>query len=144
MFLPREPQGLRGLVGDCSHEIKRRLLLGRKVMTNLHSIFKSRDITFDLAAAADTQNSASSKVKLESPGNDESFTPTKCWLCTRNSLGCDIMVNRNHVAPVCVKLGRAGSCGTLFSRTSASVKTVCLRCFICSSSKTRQGGLFYY
>ena len=30
---------------DCSHEIKRRLLLGRKVMTNLDSIFKSRDIT---------------------------------------------------------------------------------------------------
>ena len=32
-------------VGDCSHEIKRRLLLGRKVMANLDSIFKSRDIT---------------------------------------------------------------------------------------------------
>ena len=31
--------------GDCSHEIKKRLLLGRKVMTNLESIFKSRDIT---------------------------------------------------------------------------------------------------
>ena len=31
--------------GDCSHEIKRRLLLGRKVMTNLDSTFKSRDIT---------------------------------------------------------------------------------------------------
>ena len=31
--------------GDCSHEIKRRLLLGRKVMINLDSIFKSRDIT---------------------------------------------------------------------------------------------------
>ena len=31
--------------GDCSHEIKRHLLLGRKVMTNLESIFKSRDIT---------------------------------------------------------------------------------------------------
>ena len=30
--------------GDYSHEVKRRLLLGRKVMTNLHSIFKSRDI----------------------------------------------------------------------------------------------------
>ena len=30
--------------GDCSHEIKRRLLLGRKVMTNLNSILKSRDI----------------------------------------------------------------------------------------------------
>ena len=32
--------------GDCSHEIKRRLLFGRKVMSNLDSIFKSRDITF--------------------------------------------------------------------------------------------------
>ena len=31
--------------GDCSHEIKRRLLLGKKVMTNLDSIFKSRDVT---------------------------------------------------------------------------------------------------
>ena len=31
--------------GDCSHEIKRRLLLGRKVMTNLDSIFKSKDVT---------------------------------------------------------------------------------------------------
>ena len=32
--------------GDCSHEIKRHLILGRKVMTNLDSIFKSRDVTF--------------------------------------------------------------------------------------------------
>ena len=32
--------------GDCSHEIKRHLLLGRKAMTNQHSILKSRDITF--------------------------------------------------------------------------------------------------
>ena len=32
--------------GDCSHEIKRHLLLGRKVMTNLDSIFKSRDINY--------------------------------------------------------------------------------------------------
>ena len=32
--------------GDCSHEIKRHLLLGRKVMTNLESILKNRDITF--------------------------------------------------------------------------------------------------
>ena len=34
--------------GDCSHEIKRRLLLGRKVMTNLVSILKSRDITLPI------------------------------------------------------------------------------------------------
>ena len=36
---------LEQIDGDCSHEIKRRLLLGRKVMTNLDSILKSRDIT---------------------------------------------------------------------------------------------------
>ena len=36
--------------GDCSHEIKRRLLLGRKVMTNLDRIFKSRDITLPTKA----------------------------------------------------------------------------------------------
>ena len=41
--------------GDCSHEIKRRLLLGRKVMTNLDSILKSRDITL------------STKVRLVKP-----------------------------------------------------------------------------
>ena len=35
-------------VGDCSHEIKRRLLLGRKAMTNLDSILKSRDITLPI------------------------------------------------------------------------------------------------
>ena len=34
--------------GDCSHEIKRRLLLGRKVMTNLESILKSRDIILSM------------------------------------------------------------------------------------------------
>ena len=34
--------------GDCSHKIKRRLLLGRKVMTNLDSVFKSRDITLPI------------------------------------------------------------------------------------------------
>ena len=36
--------------GDCSHEVKRCLLLGRKVMTNLDSIFKSRDITLSTKA----------------------------------------------------------------------------------------------
>ena len=37
-----------GLQNHCSHEIKRHLLLGRKVMTNLHSILKSRDITLSI------------------------------------------------------------------------------------------------
>ena len=39
--------------GDCSHEIKRCLLLGRKAMTNLDSIFKSRDITFPTKVCLD-------------------------------------------------------------------------------------------
>ena len=52
VLLPRKSHGRRSLGGskitadgDCSHEIKRRLLLGRKVTTNLDSIFKSWDIT---------------------------------------------------------------------------------------------------
>ena len=47
-LLQRQPKGFSRVMkpadGDCSHEIKRRLLLVRKVMTNLDSIFKSRDI----------------------------------------------------------------------------------------------------
>ena len=42
--------------GDCSHEIKRRLLLGRKVMTNLDSILKSRDITILMRGALTVEN----------------------------------------------------------------------------------------
>ena len=41
--------------GDCSHDIKRHLLLGRKVMTNLESIFKSRDITLPTKVHLSTQ-----------------------------------------------------------------------------------------
>ena len=41
--------------GDCSHEIKRRLLLGRKVLTNLDSIFKSRDITLPTSQGPTSQ-----------------------------------------------------------------------------------------
>ena len=44
-FLDEKPLSKITANGDCSHEIKRCLLLGRKVMTNLDSIFKSRDIT---------------------------------------------------------------------------------------------------
>ena len=41
--------------GDCSHEIKRHLLLGRKVMTNLDSILKSRDITLSTKSCMDVR-----------------------------------------------------------------------------------------
>ena len=52
--------------GDCSHEIKRLLLLGRKVMTNLNSIFKSRDITLP------------TKVRLSSQGYG--FSSGHVWM----------------------------------------------------------------
>ena len=48
--------------GDCSHEIKRRLLLGRKVMTNLDSIFKSRDITLPTSLSSQGYGFSSSHV----------------------------------------------------------------------------------
>ena len=49
--------------GDCSHEIKRRLLLGRKVMTNLDNILKSRDINFaDEGPYSQSYSFLSSKV----------------------------------------------------------------------------------
>ena len=48
--------------GDCSHEIKRRLLLGRKVMTNLNSLLKSRDITVNRGPSSEGYGFSSSHV----------------------------------------------------------------------------------
>ena len=48
--------------GDCSHEIKRHLLLGRKVMTNLDSIFKNRDITLPTSLSSQGYGFSSSHV----------------------------------------------------------------------------------
>ena len=48
--------------GDCSHEIKRRLLLGRKSMTNLDSILKSRDVTADKGLSSQTYGFSSHHV----------------------------------------------------------------------------------
>ena len=50
--------------GDCSHEIKRRLLLGRKVMTNLESILKSRDITLPTSLSSQSYGFSSSHVQM--------------------------------------------------------------------------------
>ena len=44
-FISWAPKSLQMVTADCNHEIKRQLLLGRKVMSNLDSILKSRDIT---------------------------------------------------------------------------------------------------
>ena len=48
--------------GDCSHEIKRHLLLGRKVMTNLDNIFKSRDITLPTKVRSQSYGFSSSHI----------------------------------------------------------------------------------
>ena len=50
--------------GDCSHEIKRLLLLGRKVMTNLDSILKSRDITLCQSLSSQSYSFSSSHVQM--------------------------------------------------------------------------------
>ena len=65
--------------GDCSHEIKRRLLLARKVMTNLDSIFKSRDITFaDWGPSSQGYGFSSSHVWMWELDYKESWAP-KNW-----------------------------------------------------------------
>ena len=50
--------------GDCSHEIKRSLLLGRKAMTNLDSILKNRDITLDKGPSSQSYGFSSNHVQL--------------------------------------------------------------------------------
>ena len=50
--------------GDCSHEIKRRLLLGRKAKTNLDTILKSRDITADKGPYSQSYGFSSSHVRI--------------------------------------------------------------------------------
>ena len=60
--------------GDCSHEIKRRLLLGRKVMTNLDSLLKSRDITLPTKVCL-IKNMVFPVVMLECVGMWENWVP---------------------------------------------------------------------
>ena len=63
--------------GDCSHEIKRCLLLGRKVMTNLHSILKSRDVT-KKGLSSQRYSFSSSHVLMWELDHKESWAP-KNW-----------------------------------------------------------------
>ena len=64
--------------GDCSHEIKRCLLLGRKVMTNLDSIFKSRDITANKGLSSQSYGFSSGHVWMWELDYKESWVP-KNW-----------------------------------------------------------------
>ena len=58
--------------GDCSHEIKRRLLLGRKVMTNLDSLLKSRDITLPTSVHSQVYGFSSGHVWMRELDCEES------------------------------------------------------------------------
>ena len=71
--------------GDCSHEIKRRLLLGRKIMTNLDSIFKSRDITLP------------TKVRLVRSGQIRSVAQSCPTLC--DPMACSLLSSSVHNFP---------------------------------------------
>ena len=72
--------------GDCSHEIRRRLLLGRKAMTNLDSILKSRDITLltkvyivkAMVFSVDIYGCESWTVKKAEPQGIDAFE-LRCW-----------------------------------------------------------------
>ena len=64
--------------GNCSHEIKRRLLLGRKAMNNLDSILKSRDITLPTKVCLDKASFSSSHVRMWELDYKESWAP-KNW-----------------------------------------------------------------
>ena len=69
--------------GDCSHEIKRRLLLGRKAMTNLDSIFKSRDITLPAKGpSSQSYGFSSSHVWMWELDYKESWAPKNCCFWT--------------------------------------------------------------
>ena len=68
--------------GDCSHEIKRRLLLGRKVMTNLDSIFKSRDITLPTSLSSQGYGFSSGHVWMWELDHKESWGPKNWYFST--------------------------------------------------------------
>ena len=86
--------------GDCSHEIKRRLLLGRKAMTNLDSIFKSRDITLPtkvhlvkaMVFPAVMYGCASWTIKKAEPQRIDAF---ELW-CWRRLLRVPWTAKRSH------------------------------------------------
>ena len=73
--------------GDCNHEIKRHLLLGRKVITNLDSIFKSRDITLLIKVRIVTYGYESWAIKKAECRRTDAFE-LWCWRRLKSLLDC--------------------------------------------------------
>ena len=100
--------------GDCSHEIKRRLLLGRKVMTNLESILKSRDITLPTNVPCQGYGFSSGHVWMWELDCEESWV-LKNWCfelwCWRRLLGVPWTARRSQqsilkeISPACLLEG---------------------------------------
>ena len=107
---------------DCSHEIKRRLLLGRKVMTNLHSIFKSRDITLPTKVRlVKAYGFSSSHVWMWELDCEESWVP-KNWCFWTVVLGktLESALDCKEIQPVHPKGDQSW---VFFGRTDAKAET---------------------
>ena len=104
--------------GDCSHEIKRRLLLGRKVMTNLDSILKSRDITNKTSQSYDF---SSSHVWMWELDCEESWVPNNwCFWTVVLEKTLESPLDCKEIQPVHLK----GDQSWLFiGRTDAEAET---------------------
>ena len=84
--------------GDCSHEIKKCLLLGRKTMTNLDSILKSRDIT-DKGPSSQGYGFSSGHVWMQELDHKESWAPKNWWFklwCWRSLLRVSWTASRSN------------------------------------------------
>ena len=89
--------------GDCSHEIKRHLLLGRKVLTNLDSILKSRDITLPKGPSSQGYGFSSGHVWMWELDCEESWVPKNCCFWTvvlektlENPMNCSLSGSSVH------------------------------------------------
>ena len=87
--------------GDCSHEIKRFVLLGRKVMTNLDSILKSRDITANIGPSSQSYSFSSSRVWMRELDYKESWVPKNwCFWTVVLEKTLDSPLNCKEIQPV--------------------------------------------
>ena len=88
--------------GDCNHKVKRSLLLGRKVMTNLHSIFKSRDITLPTKICLVRTGSSSSHIWMWELDYKESWVPKNwCFWTVVLEKTLESPLNCKEVSPGC-------------------------------------------
>ena len=113
--------------GDCSHEIKRRLLLGRKAVTNLDSILKSRDVTLPTSLYSQSCSFSSGHVQMWELDYKESWAPKKwCfWTMVLENI-LESPLDWKEIKPVHPKGNQSGIfinihwCWTWSSNTSAT------------------------